>query len=657
MEAIGAALILTRRHLTFEQSAAQPGVGQETSFEVSLTEATAADDLTAVTADRQGNLTPARVTKVETGRWTVTATFSTAGDAYIQATTTGTRLRRASTTISVVAGDVSFGSGFDEQAVDSDRDGLIDQLVLTPTITIPSAGEYQAQAKLLDASGVEVTTNAQGASNLVAGSQPLRLEFDGKYIYKSGRWGPYTLEVTVVRSLPLPTVIDIADARLGQTAAYDYMQFQPDRPLESPGPSGTPWPTSSSALPKLAAWRGSEILRLASGYQADVVGVQPGGSIVVLEYTNTGSGFRGALFAIRPDGKPKPGWPAAGVPVPVGYGNQVMARDGTVYVSATETATTSDAATSIDITAVSPDGKVVSGWPYKSPAALHDYRSGQLVLGPSGQVCFLDYLPNPAAQGATGPSGLYCLGADGKTLPGWPYTSNRPMDHPAFGADGTIFVEQYVEQKPGFQEIVALGPSGKPAPGWTPWTVPTLMVSPIVVAPDGRVYLAAMGMSGNELVVLAADGTLLRKTRFAFPLDQDFHQMATAADGSLFVSTMDSGDLGLFGKTASHVSAFSPDGSVKPGWPAAVDGPTSIFLSPDGSVWTTWQIWGNGQVTDQAMAVFEPDGKLRTGYPIETPDLGNDVLNGTGLVFDSSGNAYAIMYVRSGYSVAKIPKR
>ncbi len=559
-----------------------------------------------------------------------------------------------------VAGDVSFGSGFDEQTVDSDHDGLIDELVLTPTITIPSAGEYQVYANLLDASGVEVATNAgQGAGNLAAGSQPLRLEFDGTSIYQSGRWGPYTLEVTVVRfSLPLPTVTDIADARLGQTAAYDYMQFQHDRPsLETPRPSETPWPTSSSVLPKLAAWRGSEILRLAPGYQADVVGVQPDGSIVVLEYTNTGSGFRGALFAIRPNGKPKPGWPAAGVPVPVGNGNEVMAKDGTVYVSGFETGTTSDAPTSIHITAVSPDGKVVSGWPYKSPAALHDYNSGKLVVGPSGHVCFMDFLPGRGAQDASGPSGLYCLGAGGKLLSGWPYTSYRSMNHPAFGADGTIFVEQYVDQKPGSQEIVALGSNGKPVAGWTPWVVPTLMLSPIAVAPDGHVYVAVFGMSGDELVTLAADGTLVRQERLAFAADQNFQQMETAADGSLYVSTVDVGDLGQFGKTACHVSAFSPDGSAEPGWPAAVDGPTSIFLSPDGSVWMTWQIWGNGQVTDQAMAVFAPNGKLRSGYPTETPDLGNGVLRGTGLVFDSSGNAYVIMYVpsRSGYSVAKIP--
>jgi hypothetical protein len=430
----------------------------------------------------------------------------------------------------------------------------------------------------------------------------------------------------------------------------------PSMPLmsQTPVPSETPWPQSSSVLPKLATWRGSEILRLAPGSQADVVGVQPDDSIAVLEYTNTGDGFSGAIFAIRPDGKPKPGWPADGVPVPVGYGNQAMAKDGTVYVSAVATGITSDAPTSIEITAVSPEGEVLPGWPYQSPTALHKYNSGQLVVGPSGHVCFMDFLPGRAAQDLNGPSALYCLGADGKLLAGWPYTSYRPLDHPTFGVDGTLYLEQYVEKKPGSQEIVALGPAGKPVAGWTPWIVPTLMVSPIVVAPDGRVYLAASGMSGDELVTLAADGTLASMTKLAFPADQNFHQMATAADGTLYVSTLDSGDLALFGKTAAHVSGFARDGSAKPGWPAAVDGPASIFMSPDGSVWTTWQIWGNGRVTDQALAVFGSNGKLRSYFPMETPDLGNGVLRGNGLVFDSSGSAYVIAYLRSGYSLAKI---
>jgi hypothetical protein len=267
----------------------------------------------------------------------------------------------------------------------------------------------------------------------------------------------------------------------------------------------------------------------------------------------------------------------------------------------------------------------------------------------------VDSLPAQTPQGTNGPSGLYCLGAGGKLLAGWPYKSYRPIDHPAFGADGKLYVEQYDEQKPGSQEIVALGSNGKPAAGWTPWVVSAAMVSPIVVAPDGRLNLATMAMSGDELVTLAPDGTLSSKTRPAFAADQDFHQMAAAADGSLYLSTMDTGDLALFGKTAAHISAFARDGSAKPGWPVAADGPASIFLAPDGSVWTTWQIWGNGRVTDQAMAVIEPNGQLRKGFPIETPDLGNEVLTGTGLVFDSTGNAYAIEYTGSGYAVAKIP--
>jgi hypothetical protein len=90
------------------------------------------------------------------------------------------------------------------------------------------------------------------------------------------------------------------------------------------------------------------------------------------------------------------------------------------------------------------------------------------------------------------------------------------------------------------------------------------------------------------------------------------------------------------------------DGSARPGWPAAVDGPNAIFLSPDGSVWTTWEIWTIHQQIGSGMAVFESNGKLRAGFPTEMPDLGDL------LVFDATGNAYAVMSTASGASVVKI---
>lgn len=228
MEAAGYASIMTRRHVSVKPSVVFPKVGQVTSFDVSLTEPTASDDITVSTIGPTGMGTPATVTRLGMGHWTVEAAFATPGENAIRIQTIGTRIRVGGYQVSVAAGEVSIGSTFDEQVVDSDRDGLIDMLVLTPTITVLAAGKYMANAKLLDASGAEVTTNGQGEMSLAAGSQPLRLEFDGGLIYESRRWGPYTLEVTIWHDTTPNDVVEIADARLGQTAAYDYLQFQHD---------------------------------------------------------------------------------------------------------------------------------------------------------------------------------------------------------------------------------------------------------------------------------------------------------------------------------------------------------------------------------------------------------------------------------------------
>src|ERR1035437_6166738 len=50
-------------------------------------------------------------------------------------TTAGSRKPAATSHRSAAAGSVTVSPKFDEQAVDADQDGLIDKLILTPTIT------------------------------------------------------------------------------------------------------------------------------------------------------------------------------------------------------------------------------------------------------------------------------------------------------------------------------------------------------------------------------------------------------------------------------------------------------------------------------------------------------------------------------------------
>ena len=228
IDAGGYVMIMTRRHLTITPSTTFPHKGEQVGFDVTLTEATDADGLTATLVDPSGVATPIGATKVGTGHWTGPVTFSSTGQFTIRVSTTGGTFRGAMAELEVADEVVAVTSTFDEQVIDSDQDGLIDELDLTPAITVPVAGKYMANAYLYDPSGNEVTMNLGGEIDLVAGAQPLKLRFPGKDIYQSGRWGPYTLHLTVTHDTPAAT-IELDDAVLGQTAAYDYMQFQHDR--------------------------------------------------------------------------------------------------------------------------------------------------------------------------------------------------------------------------------------------------------------------------------------------------------------------------------------------------------------------------------------------------------------------------------------------
>ena len=225
IEVVGFVMIYTRRHLSIAGVIQNVRKNQDVSFDISLTQATEADDVTAWSIASDQTTAPVRVTKVATGHWTGQATFSAAGDYEIHAKTAPAHIRTATNYVSVAAEDVTLSPTFAEKVSDLDHDGLFDKLILTPTIAVPVAGEYMVNATLFDQTGVEVTTNGQGVRNLTAGSQPIDLEFDGSVIYKSGREGPYTLHVSVVHHSTPHDALEIADAVLGQTKAYDYMQF------------------------------------------------------------------------------------------------------------------------------------------------------------------------------------------------------------------------------------------------------------------------------------------------------------------------------------------------------------------------------------------------------------------------------------------------
>jgi hypothetical protein len=222
--------IMTRRHVTVEPGFSNVKRGEPVAIDVSMTQASDGDQLTLQFMDEQGTKAAVPVKKLGTGHWTATVTPTATGENHVLATVTGTHFRIGQNYLEVISGDVTVSSTFGEQLVDTDRDGLANSLVISPTITVPAAGKYMVNARLVDSTGTEVSRAGTGEIDLASGSNKLDLEFDGASIFKSGRSGPYRIvDVTVVHDAPQKTTTEASIDVLGATKAYDYMQFQHDR--------------------------------------------------------------------------------------------------------------------------------------------------------------------------------------------------------------------------------------------------------------------------------------------------------------------------------------------------------------------------------------------------------------------------------------------
>ena len=467
-------------------------------------------------------------------------------------------------------------------------------------------------------------------------------------------------------STPSPTPA----ATASPTAAPGYDNPNDTPPPFSPPPTAVPstppssTPTDAPALPSTGAWNGSTVYKLGSGEGGDVIGVGPDDTIYLLAARPVGgpkpspSVFavpdeKASVVAIRPDGSPKPGWPKAGVPVsgfPLGY---AVGPGGTVFVvsGANPFGGSSAAHSSMTITAIDSTGKVVPGWPYRTPAAKHGLQTDFFMFGQGGRVCFMDTKP-----GATGASDLpmvvYCLGGDGKLLAGWPYSSAHSLLDPAIGPDGTLYVVQVTPTQGSGNwpdVLLAIGPDGKPRTGWTPWNpAGNEPFTTVLPEPDGRVFVLLGGDGGRaHLVLLASDGRLLSDLAGTVDGFEQFKAIGLSADGTLYVSTYlafggpktQSGD--------SYVFAVLEDGTAKPGWPVRVDAASYLSVSPGGSVWITWEVYAPGTATPSGdeIAAFDPSGKLLPGFPMAS------LANGHKMAFDSNGTAYVVMLAATGGEV------
>jgi len=450
----------------------------------------------------------------------------------------------------------------------------------------------------------------------------------------------------------------------------------PTEPPLTPFATATPRQTDPSVslaglatLPPVTPWRGKTFYAPPSGAGSMLIGLGPDDTVYVLleralplpqptpSTLYLVPDVAASVIALRPDGSLQTGWPSAGVPVSgFPYSYRVNA-DGTVFVASGANPYTGDqlALSQLTITAIGSDGKVLPGWPYRTPAAQQYYDPDLLTTGPNDMVCFRQMKAGTKATGDDTPMVAYCLGADGKVLPGWPLSSVLPLFNLAIGPDGTVYVGQETSTTASQAwpysfpyQVIALGLDDKPKPGWSAWTEPDVpSLTTILPTKDGRVYMLLGGDSGRaHLVSVDSKGKTISEH---FELESalsspNYKDAILTKDGRLFVSATDQSV-----PDVDVINAYSADGSQMAGWPQLIGGWGDLAVGADGSVWVAWTLFhaSGGPDDTSAVARFDKNGKLQPGYPMAADKLSTLGLY-YGLAVASDGTAFGTAVTASG---------
>ena len=221
----GYIVIATQRHLVVALADTFVARNQRFAIDVVLTKPTDADTLTVAIAG-QSSSEPVVMTKVDTGHWTGTASVSQPGTYDIRASTVGSRMRAKTYPLTVFGDDVKILSAPAETAVDSNGDGLIDELDFEPTVSMDESGTFDVQGNLIDPAGKNVGSNDTESIAFTAGvpkTLTIQVQCDGFYRLRVS--GPFEMRLRVSHFADPYEVYDAWDLVVRKTAGYDFTRF------------------------------------------------------------------------------------------------------------------------------------------------------------------------------------------------------------------------------------------------------------------------------------------------------------------------------------------------------------------------------------------------------------------------------------------------
>jgi outer membrane protein assembly factor BamB len=298
--------------------------------------------------------------------------------------------------------------------------------------------------------------------------------------------------------------------------------------------------------------------------------------------------------------------------------------------------------------AVDPLGTLRPGWPAAPDGRGIWWSNAQ--LGTDGTLYFLGL-----ADDGDGPTMLAAFDQDGHSRTGWPVSLPDRTDYLP-GPDGSVVAWSLIDDvgelcsNPRRTVFTVLGPDGRTLPGW-PRGSTGYASNPSVDAEGTVYYVSALGnvyahdlageiKAGWPVAVPGAIGWCNRSSPFL------------AADGTIYVLADDP-------VLGSELTARSPDGQARPGWPYRPAGQLSwmprfdtdggpSFVRPafghDGTVYLVVHRTDPAPSWLEVVAV-DRQGQLKQGWPYRLP-TDPTVAMVDSLTVSPDGR----LFVRAGYS-------